>query len=672
MNQKLGKTEEIGWILLGVGAAALASLFGFWVWSSAVRSNLLMLQIGLVLLLVILLGSLCLNIYQQHRLRFQAKILHTNQTQFNTFVQTMGDVIYTLDRDLHYTTVYGPWLEQTGLLPELILGRTADEIYDLKSAEVHRDAGLRALTGEQVIYEWVFENSDGARYYQTHLSPIRAGGTVVGLVGVGREISALKKTELALRESEARFRSVVEQSVDGVIIVDEEGVIIEFNLANERISRLTKAQALGNFLWDIQFAMLPEALQTPERLGMIKETVQKALQAGESVLFDRVIEAERVHNDGTAVIVEQRVFPIKTSRGYRLGSIVRDVTVQKAIEKELRQSEAHLRAMVSAIPDLMFIVDRKGVYLDFHSNDPALLLGEPEEIIGKTIHDFLSAEDAEAHLHAFYVTVETGQPQIYDYVMAVPAGVRHFESRLIPMDEERILFMIRDITEQKRQQALLLASLQEKEVMLKEIHHRVKNNMQIMVSLLSLQSDQIQDPLAREVFRDSQERIHSMAMVHEKLYRSPDLARINFSEYLLDLTLRLSTIFQRTTDVRVLVEADNFELGIDTAIPCGLIINELVSNALKYAYPTGVSGDVIVFFHKIAPAANSQEQTFFQMGVRDFGVGLPPGFDPTRTSSLGLQLVHILTGQLNGKLTIQRENGLAFEIEFSEIKIHNR
>jgi len=198
---------------------------------------------------------------------------------------------------------------------------------------------------------------------------------------------------------------------------------------------------------------------------------------------------------------------------------------------------------------------------------------------------------------------------------------------------------------------------------------RVKNNMQIMVSLLSLQADLVEDLAAREVFRDSQERIHAMALVHEKLYQSSNLAQINFSEYLHDLTVRLAAIFQRANSVQVRVEADSLDLGIDTAIPCGLVVNELVSNALKYAYPNGEEGEVFVAFHKINQAAPS-DSSVFRLVVQDHGVGLPADFDPAQTATLGLQLVHILTNQIRGRLTIVREQGLAFEIEFIEKKVY--
>jgi len=673
IQQNPKPTEQTVSILIVLGVFVLVGLLGFYLLGSPKDFNSPARQVALAAVLAGLLGVLLWNITLQRKLSSQNVLIEANQSQFTGLISSVSDLFFTLDRELRHTAVHGSWVQQAGLTPEFFLGRTALEIMGAEAGAVHQAAGLRALAGEPVLYEWFAEAPAGRRYFQTNLSPIYQNNSeVVGLVGVGREITAFKHTEFALRESEDRFRSVVEQSADGIVIVNEEGLVIEFNLANERISNLNRSAVLGQYLWDVQLKMMQPQAQTPEMLGRIKTAVLSALQTGESSLFDRVIDATRIHADGTAVVVEQRIFPIKTAMGCRMGSIVRDVTAHKKIEKELRESEAHLLAMIKAIPDLMFIIDRSGTYLDFHANDPDLLIAPPEMFIGKSIYDFIPLGEMGHQLKAFNAAFETGNPQIFDYSLDVPAGVKHFEARLASMDEDRILIIIRDVTEQKHQQALLIASLQEKEVLLKEIHHRVKNNMQIMVSLLSLQADQVLDSQAREVFRDSQERIHAMALVHEKLYQSANLAQINFSEYLHDLTVRLAEIFQRYPSVMVRVDAEPLDLGIDTAIPCGLIVNELVSNALKYAYPNGTEGEVFVAFHKKDQLTASSDTAVYQLVVRDHGVGLPADFDPAQTATLGLQLVHILTSQLRGTLTIVRDQGLAYEIEFCEKKVYQR
>ncbi|PYI87115.1 MAG: hypothetical protein DME26_07170 [Verrucomicrobia bacterium] len=206
----------------------------------------------------------------------------------------------------------------------------------------------------------------------------------------------------------------------------------------------------------------------------------------------------------------------------------------------------------------------------------------------------------------------------------------------------------RDITERKRVEQHLQAALQEKEVLIQEVHHRVKNNLQVVSSLLNLQSNTVQDAQTREAFRESRDRIKSMALIHEKLYQSTDLARIEFSEYLRDLLVELFRSYgPKASAIRLQVEAPPVRLDLNTAVPVGLILNELVSNCLKHAFPGGKSGLVRI-------ELQTEQATQFRLAVRDNGVGFPPDFDLGNIPTLGLRLVRILISQLGGALVIQR------------------
>ena len=225
--------------------------------------------------------------------------------------------------------------------------------------------------------------------------------------------------------------------------------------------------------------------------------------------------------------------------------------------------------------------------------------------------------------------------------------------------ERRIFTLIlRDITERKREEEKLKASLREKEILLKEIHHRVKNNLQIISSLLNLQSAHIRDPRALEVFKEGQGRVRSMALIHEKLYQSDDLARVDFYEYISNLAAYLFRSYEVNSGaVKLNVESEDVLLGVDTAIPCGLIINELVSNSLKHAFPGGGSGSINI---RLWPADHER----LTLAVSDDGVGLPPDFDVRNTPSLGLQLVNTLARQLGGEVEVTSGAGAEFKITF--------
>lgn len=218
----------------------------------------------------------------------------------------------------------------------------------------------------------------------------------------------------------------------------------------------------------------------------------------------------------------------------------------------------------------------------------------------------------------------------------------------------------REISERKQAELRLNVSLTEKEALLKEIHHRVKNNLQVISSLLHLQSRQVTTPETLEIFRESQNRIRSMAMIHEKLYQAPDLAQIDFAEYTYSLVGYLFRAYGINTDaVRLQIDIMNIVLGLDIAIPCGLIINELVSNALKYAFGPDQAGTIYV---GLAPMPSKQ----LCLMVRDNGRGLPPTLDFRRTDSFGLQLVTLLTEQIDGVVELERNGGTTFRITFSE------
>lgn len=206
---------------------------------------------------------------------------------------------------------------------------------------------------------------------------------------------------------------------------------------------------------------------------------------------------------------------------------------------------------------------------------------------------------------------------------------------------------------------LLEQSLSEKVVLLKEIHHRVKNNLQIVSSMLYLQGKEIKDERDRELFADSQSRVRSMALIHERLYQSEDLNQVDFSQYVPSLVETLfSTYRNEDQHVSLCIEVEDLMLDLDRAIPCGLMINELVANSLKYAFPTGQAG-------KISIHLRLKDNELVELVVADDGIGLPVEFDIKNSNTLGLQLIHILTRQLSGSLSVRKgEGGAQFTIIF--------
>ncbi|MBM4240842.1 MAG: response regulator, partial [Euryarchaeota archaeon] len=244
-----------------------------------------------------------------------------------------------------------------------------------------------------------------------------------------------------------------------------------------------------------------------------------------------------------------------------------------------------------------------------------------------------------------------GEKKILDLKLSVTPG---FEDTLL-----QVLVSFIDITERRKMEDQIKASLKEKEILLREVHHRVKNNMQIISSLIGLQSEYAGDKDVVEMFEDGKNRIRSMALVHEKLYQSENIAQIDFAEYIRSLITGLLNSYKLDDEtINLKLNVDKVLLDIDTAIPCGLIINELVSNSLKHAFPDNRKGEVGV-------TLNSADKNF-KLIVSDDGVGFPEDLEFTNTETLGLRIVNTLVAQLDGDIQLDRSKGTSFEIAFKE------
>lgn len=230
---------------------------------------------------------------------------------------------------------------------------------------------------------------------------------------------------------------------------------------------------------------------------------------------------------------------------------------------------------------------------------------------------------------------------------------------------KEIFGIIQDITKRKKIEENLKQSLKDKEILISEIHHRVKNNLQIIVSLLGLQESYIKnDAIAFNVLKESQNRVISMAMIHEMLYQSPNLSQIDFSDYIKNLISHINYSYG-SKNINIKLKTEPIDLNIETAIPLGLIINELVSNSLKYAFPNNQKGKITISL--------SPENKEYTLIINDNGIGLPQNMDFKNTeSSLGLQLVNLLVAQLEGNIELNKNKGTKYTIKFKEIPCKKR
>jgi PAS domain S-box-containing protein len=317
-----------------------------------------------------------------------------------------------------------------------------------------------------------------------------------------------------------------------------------------------------------------------------------------------------------------------------------------------------------------FSIDPQGMIRDINLTGASLLGVERSALIGKSFHRFIPG-DSQGILHIHRQKLfKTKTHQAFEIKMKKANGTEFYaqmECRPACDMEGDIVYIrgvIVDITWRKLADEQIKKSLREKEVLLREIHHRVRNMLALVSSLLNLQVDSLEDEKVDRIVRTYKNQIKSISLVHEELYYSDDLARINVTEYIEELTGYLFSSFSSKTGTPTLdLQVDDSAMEIDKAIPCGLLINELVSNALKHAFPrsgedssTGKMEISVEFF--------LEDNQTYKLRILDTGVGLPENLDPENAGSLGFKLVNLLVRQLKGKLEIDRTAGTIFEVTF--------
>jgi len=476
--------------------------------------------------------------------------------------------------------------------------------------------------------------------------------TITGLVFwtariLNRMDAERRKTEAQLRESEARFRSIMDDMLEGCQIIDHDWRFIYINDAAERHNRRPTTELIGKNYMDMWPGIESTRVFGALRRCMVERTPE-------------TMENEFVFPDGTVGWFELSIQPVR--EGIFILSM--DITERKRAEKALVQNREDLdRAqMVGQIGSW-----RLDVLHDVltWSDETYRIFGLPRET-PMTYETFLETihPDDRQYVDSKWKAGLSGEP--YDIEHRIIAGgklkwIR--EKAYLEFDEAKNLLggfgITQDISAHKQAEEKIQASLREKETLLRELSHRTKNNLNVISSLISLQIGSLQDPRLADLFRDMQSRILTMSLIHEKLYQSSELSSINIRAYITDLTDAILSGYRVEREkVTVRLDIENILFSLDDVTPCGLIINELMSNSLKYAFPEGRPGEIWITLQQLA----GEEMLLI---YRDTGVGFPGGFDWSKTKSLGLKLVQRLaTQQLRGKIEFRGEADPEFLIRF--------
>lgn len=346
--------------------------------------------------------------------------------------------------------------------------------------------------------------------------------------------------------------------------------------------------------------------------------------------------------------------------------------IHQQTEEALKENEELFRSVVENSHNGIFIVDDQYRFTYINEKFTGTFGYTQKDLIGNDFRTFLDGESKRL-VAKRYLRRQEGKiiPSIYEFNLVRKDGQKRrveISSTVIRDSKKRMKTVahLRDITERKIFEDRIKSSLHEKEVLLREIHHRVKNNLQIISSLLNLQSGHIKDKKLLGIFQESRRRVRSMAIVHEKLYQSDNLSRIDFSEYLKSLTRSLFQMFGVNPGmVRLKIDVKDVFFDINTAVPCGLLVSELVSNALKHAFPKGRKGELNI---EMSP----YEEDRIKLIVKDTGVGLQKDLDFKNIESFGLQLVDMLTQQLQGEMEVKNEGGTSFIMLFKKLRYPNK
>lgn len=471
---------------------------------------------------------------------------------------------------------------------------------------------------------------------------------IIGTLSSGEDITGKEKTLELLNKERAIFKAIVDNIPVMITRYDPQQKMIYLNKEFEK--------KIGWKTEEVkEIDLMEKVYPDPDYRLMVSKYMQKA--AVEWREFK--VKAK------SGEIVDSEWSNIKLEDGTQIGIGI-DVRQRKKAEENLRKSEERYRALFDRSLDFVFIHDFQGNFIDANKSALEKFGFSKEEIKCLNFSSLLADKSQVKEIkNVLKELKDTGrQKEITQFKLKTKSGkIIWVETKSSVIHEDgkpkAIQGIGRDITKRKQAEMEIKKRLKEKEVMLQEIHHRVKNNMQIIISLLRLQSSQVRNKKYLELFKSSQNRIYSMALIHEKLYQSKDFARVDFSKFLESFVIHLFNTYKADPNkIELKLELDDIKIDINRAIPLALLLNELVSNVLKHAFPEGEKGMIFIKLSRVEKGKK------IILVIKDNGLGIPEGLDVKTPKTLGLQLINDLVKQINGKIYITKKEGTEIKITF--------
>jgi PAS domain S-box-containing protein len=578
----------------------------------------------------------------------------TSENLYQTIFKSTGTAMFMLDSDLRITDV-NPEVERlSGYTYEELVGAKIDAFLVLSDVLHLRELNTARKKNPNTTpnsYEFAYIHKNGMvrrAYVTTALIP----GSRDTIASV-QDITEQKRVEESLRV----MKNALDSSINGTFLTT---LSHQITYINDSVLSMWgyghDEELLGYPIWQFfnaDHARIEEITHALENNGWWIGELTAPKSNG--ILFDVQLSMTRILGEGekdTSILC----------------SCV-DITERKDIEAALRMSETRFRELADSLPQIVFETDYIGTIL-FLNRIGLRVLGLTQDDLARNVHlSDAFREEERPDLEDFFNSLLNGTRRslhrefslVNANGIAVPVLV-HASSILCENVSRGIRGIATDISEQKAQEELIRTSLEEKVMLIKEVHHRVKNNMQVISAILSLQADYLDDESTLQVLRECQNRIISMALIHENLYQGTDFLQIDFPEYVENLLDHISSIFgPKAAHVTFRTEVSVGKMDIDTAIPCGMIISELVNNSLKYAFPGNREGEIAVCITDRGDGACT-------IRISDDGVGLPEGFTLDQSTSLGLHLVSMLAvKQLKGTLDVQSNAGVTYIITFKRL-----
>ncbi len=579
-------------------------------------------------------------------------------------IETVREPLVVLDADLRVQRATSAFYETFLASREETEGRL---FYDLGNGQWNRPR-LRELLGAALFRQEPFHDYEIEHDFP-HIGrrTMRLNARRIPLPDSKPRVLLLSIEDVTERReiAEIRFQRLFETAKDGMVVVNAETeTITDVNPFFLQLTGFARDEVVGK-----RFSQAPPFAGIPQVAYLAAATKETEVLKRDDVPL-RTRRSREVYVDLTANLYQVGTQPV-------IQFNIRDVTARKEAMEKLREAEERFRLFVESVRDYaLFQLDCEGSVVSWNSGAERLLGWKEEEVIGKRADIVFVPEDIErgAPQEELETARSAGRAQDDRWHLRKD-GSRFFANGVLTQvrDESNRLRgfakIMRDVTESKQQEEQLRRSVDEKSILVREIHHRVKNNLQMIVSLLSLQSNQINNPELQAAFEETEARVRAIAHIHERLYASDDLAEIEFGAYLTQLARELLGLYTTVPNaVELTLSVQDMVLSIEQAIPLGLVANELIINSLKHGL-RGRTGKLEVSLAYLPDSVPTQpegtlDQGWAQVQVTDSGPGFPAGADLTGSSSMGFRLINLLTQQLRGVLEIGKGPGANVCVRF--------